>query len=62
MPIGLILGLGGTKKPFRCFNASAAVIHIAMVLCGHCPRSLRQVEDILFRRWIDICHETVRLL
>ena len=25
------------------------------------PLSLRQVEDILFERGIDICHETVRL-
>jgi putative transposase len=24
------------------------------------PLSLRQVEDILFERGIDICHETVR--
>ena len=25
------------------------------------PLSLRQVEDLLFERGIDICHETVRL-
>jgi putative transposase len=25
------------------------------------PHSLRQVEDLLFERSIDICHETVRL-
>jgi putative transposase len=25
------------------------------------PLSLRQVEDMLFERWIDICHETIRL-
>ena len=25
-----------------------------------CPLSLRQVEDLLFERGIDICHETVR--
>ena len=24
------------------------------------PRSLRQVEDLLFERGIDICHETIR--
>ncbi len=24
------------------------------------PLSLRQVEDLLFERGIDICHETVR--
>ena len=25
------------------------------------PRSLRNVEDLVFERGIDICHETVRL-
>ena len=25
------------------------------------PLSLRQVEDILFERCIDICHKTIRL-
>ena len=25
------------------------------------PLSLRNVEDLLFERGIDICHETVRL-
>ena len=25
------------------------------------PLSLRQVEDVLFERGIDICHETIRL-
>jgi putative transposase len=25
------------------------------------PLSLRQVEDLLFERGIDICHETVRI-
>ncbi len=26
-----------------------------------CPQSLRNVEDLLAERGIDICHETVRL-
>jgi transposase-like protein len=26
-----------------------------------CPLSLRNVEDLLFERGIDVCHETVRL-
>jgi hypothetical protein len=25
------------------------------------PLSLRNVEDFLHERWIDVCHETVRL-
>ena len=28
--------------------------------CAPYPLSLRQVEDLLFERGIDICHETVR--
>ena len=32
-----------------------------MMLYIRYPLSLRQVEDILFERGIDICHETVRL-
>lgn len=30
------------------------------MMCVRYPLSLRQVEDILFTRGIDICHETVR--
>ena len=28
--------------------------------CAEYPLSLRQVEDLLFERGIDVCHETVR--
>jgi putative transposase len=47
-------------NPFRYFNISPEVICLAVMLSIHCPLSLRQVEDLLFERWIDICHETVR--
>jgi transposase-like protein len=31
-----------------------------MIVCA-IPLSLRNVEDLLFERGIDICHETARL-
>jgi len=31
------------------------------MLCVRFPLSLRNVEDLLFERGIDICYETVRL-
>ena len=46
--------------PFRYFNSSPEVIRLAVMMYIRYPLSLRQVEDILFERGIDICHETVR--
>ena len=48
------------KNPFRYFNSSPEVIRVTVMLYIRYPLSLRQVEDILFERGIDICHETVR--
>ena len=48
------------QNPFRCFNSLPEVIRLAVMLYLRYPLSLRQVEDILFERGIDICHETVR--
>ena len=48
------------KNPFRCFNSSPEVIGLAVMMYIRYPLSLRQVEDLLFERGIDICHETVR--
>ena len=48
------------KSPFRYFNSSPEVIRLAMMMYIRYPLSLRQVEDLLFERGIDICHETVR--
>lgn len=48
------------RNPFRYFNSSPEVIRLAVVLYNRYPLSLRQVEDILHERGIDICHETVR--
>ena len=49
------------RNPFRYFNSSPEVIRLTVMLCIRYPLSLRQVEDLLFERGIDICHETVRL-
>lgn len=48
------------NNPFRCFNSSPEVIRLAVMMYIRYPLSLRQVEDILFERGIDISHETVR--
>ncbi len=48
------------ENPFRCFNSSPEVIRLAVMMYIRYPLSLRQVEDLLFERNIDICHETVR--
>jgi putative transposase len=48
------------KNPFRCFNSSPKIIRLTVMMYVRYPLSLRQVEDLLFERGIDICHETVR--
>jgi putative transposase len=37
------------------------VIRLALMMYVPYPLSLRNVEDLLFERGIDICHETVRM-
>ncbi len=48
------------RDPFRYFDSSPEVIRLAVMMYIRYPLSLRQIEDILFERGIDICHETVR--
>ena len=48
------------RNPFRYFNSSPEVIRLVVMMYIRYPLSLRQVEDILFERGIDICHETIR--
>ena len=50
-----------SPSPFRCFNSSPEVIRLAVLMYVKYPLSLRNVEDLLHERGIDICHETVRL-
>jgi putative transposase len=47
-------------NPFRYFNSSPEVIRLTAMMYLRYPLSLRQVEDLLFERGIDICHETMR--
>jgi putative transposase len=47
-------------QSFRYFNSSPGVIRLRLVMYVRYPLSLRQDEDLLFERGIDICHEPVR--
>ena len=47
-------------SPFRYFNSSPEVICLAVLLYVKYPLSLRNVEDLLAERGIDISHETAR--
>ena len=49
------------RSPFKYFNSSPEVIRLAVMLYVRYPLSLRNVEDLLAERGIDICRETVRL-
>ncbi len=48
------------RNLFRYLNSSPEVIRLVVMMYIRYPVSLRQAEDILFERGIDICHETVR--
>ena len=48
------------ENAFRYFNSSPEIIRLTVTMYVRYPLSLRQVEDLLFERGIDICHETVR--
>ncbi|MBC2666678.1 IS6 family transposase [Novosphingobium flavum] len=47
-------------SPFKYFNSSPEIIRLAVLMYVRFPLSLRNVEDLLFERGIDVCHETVR--
>ncbi len=48
------------RNPFRYFKTSPEVIRLAVMMYVRFPPSLRQVEDLLHERGIDISYETVR--
>jgi putative transposase len=48
-------------SPFRRFNSSPEVIRLVVMMYMRFLLSLRNVEDLLFERGINICHETVRM-
>jgi putative transposase len=47
-------------SPFRCFNSSPEIIRLVVLMYVRFPLSLRNVEDLLFERGIDLSHETIR--
>ena len=47
-------------NPFRYFKTSPEVIRLAVMLYVRFPLSLRNVEDLLHEREIDVSHEAVR--
>lgn len=49
-----------TMDPFRYFKTSPEIIQPAVMRYVGFPLSLRNVEDLLHERGIDVCHENVR--
>ncbi|AXI54881.1 IS6 family transposase [Sulfitobacter sp. JL08] len=48
------------SDPFRYFKTSREIIRLAVMLYVRFPLSLRNVEDLLHERGIDVSHESVR--
>ena len=47
-------------NPFRYFNSSPEIIRLAVMMYVKFPLSLRNVEDLLHERCINVSYETVR--
>jgi len=47
-------------NPFRYFKTSAEIIRLTVMLYIHFPLSLRQVEDLLHERGIDVSYEIAK--
>ncbi len=50
-----------SKKPFRYFKTSPEIIQLAVMMYVRFSLSLRNVEDLLHERGVDVCYESVRL-
>lgn len=50
-----------TPNPFRYFKTSREVVQLAVMVYVRLPLSLRNVENLLHERGIDVCHESIRL-
>ena len=48
------------RSPFKYFKTSPEIIRLAVMLYVRFPLSLRNVEDLLHERGVEISHETVR--
>jgi putative transposase len=49
------------RSPFRYFKTSPEIIRLAVMMYVRFPLSLRNVEDLLHERGIDVSHEAIRL-
>jgi putative transposase len=49
-----------TRPPLKGFHSNPEILHLAVMMYVRFPVSLRNVEDLLHERGIDISHETVR--
>jgi putative transposase len=48
------------RSPFRYFKTNPEIIRLAVMMYVRFPLSLRNVEDLLHERGIDVSHETIR--
>ena len=48
------------RDPFKYFKTSSEIIRLAIMMYVRFPLSLRNVEDLLHERGIDVSHEAVR--
>jgi putative transposase len=48
------------RSPFRYFKTRLEIIRLAVMMYVRFPLSLRNVEDLLHERGIDVSHENVR--
>ena len=48
------------KNPLRYFKTSPEIIRLAVMMYVRFPLSLRNVEDLLHERGIEVSHETIR--
>jgi putative transposase len=53
-------GVMTQRSPFRYFKTSPEIIRLAVMLYVRFPLSLRNGEDLLHERGIEVSHETVR--
>jgi len=48
------------RDPFKYFKTSREIIRLAVMMYVRFPLSLRNVEDLLHERGIDVSYESVR--
>jgi hypothetical protein len=58
--LNLFLELFQLSVPCRYFKTSPEIIQLAVMLYVRFPLSLRNVEDLLYERGVDVSNEFVR--